>query len=79
MNAHTRHECGGTELLDSTQNDWYIYCDTCRAFTYDLSQVDAKLPTGADITLNSEAWDNGDEEALDRYSTLGDAWMALRP
>lgn len=48
------HDCGGTILSGPD----HIYCDRCRAFTYD---DDDTLPTGTDPAANRQAWDDGED------------------
>lgn len=59
-NSLRRHICGGAILTGGSGEQSHRYCETCRAFTYDL---DGDLPDGTNVTANRAAWDAGDEES----------------
>jgi len=54
------HICGGTILVGGSGEQEHQYCDSCAAYTYDLS---GDVPSGIDAEANRAAWDAGDIES----------------
>lgn len=61
IDRQSRHACGGT-LLTGLTAPRHEYCDTCGAYTCDLSR---SVPDGTDAAANREAWESGDETSPD--------------
>lgn len=61
----TQHECGGTILAAGGGVPGgeisHLYCDHCRAFTFDVDGDD--FPSGTDRAANGRAWDEGKRES----------------